>query len=165
MGCSSPSILNDKVSRRQYRTIDTAHFQYADYPDSEYLVHQTDVTEINDRGQMVGFAWFSPEAEYQRQFSLDRGVFTALPDFRVCICEFTYPRTINNAGEYGGWRQAGFDFPYNNDGNFGYVTIHGYTHTIDSWGVYGMNDHGQIVGYDFDYRRWQWVGYVATLPK
>jgi probable HAF family extracellular repeat protein len=144
----------------QYRTIDAPHFQYP-----QYAVPQTDVTGINDRGQMVGFAWFSDEAELQRQFFLDRGVFTALPDFRNCICEFTYPRTINNAGEYGGWRQAGFDFPNNNNGNFGYVTIHGYTHTIDGYGVYGMNDQGQIVGYDFDYERWRYVGYVATLPN
>jgi probable HAF family extracellular repeat protein len=149
----------------QYRTIDAPHFEWP-----EYLVPQTDVTGINDRGQMVGFAWFNDGADFQTQFFFDRGVFTALPAF-FCQCfgfEFaiTYPRTINTAGEYGGWHQDWPHFSYNiNDGNFGYVTIHGYTHTIDGYGVYGMNDQGQIVGYDFDYDRWRWVGYVATLPR
>jgi probable HAF family extracellular repeat protein len=150
----------------KYRAIDSPYFEYP-----QYVVPQTDVTAINDRGQMVGFAWFDHLFEKQEAFSLDRGVFTALPRFCPCYgdlfspASITYPRTINNAGEYGGWRNSGTVFFPHNDGNFGYVTIHGYTHTIDGYGVYGMNDHGQIVGYDFDYDRWRWIGYVATLPK
>ena len=148
----------------RYRTIDSPIWNVPDY-----VVPQTDVSGINDRGQMIGFSWFTDlefnEQQPQNPFSLDRGVFTVLPDFRQNTSEFTYPRTINNSGEYGGRHANPAAFPNNNNGNFGFVTIHGFPHTIYGYGVFGMNDLGQIVGYDFDRDRLRWVGYVATLPK
>lgn len=136
----------------QYRTID--------YPVTyQYPESLTDVTGINDGGKMVGFSFDS------MAFSLDGSIFTQLPGFCYCAGDITYPRAINNNGQYGGWHREAFHLIYNNNGLFGYATIYGYPHTIYSNGVYGMNDRGKIVGNYFDEDLWRTVGYVADLPR
>jgi hypothetical protein len=64
-----------------------------------------------------------------------------------------YPRAINNLGMLGGVGEAGgLQDPGQGIGYsaFGFVTIYGYPYGVIGDGVYGINDHGQIVGNDFD---------------
>jgi hypothetical protein len=117
---------------------------------------------------MVGLARFS-DSYFLSPFLINGGTFSRLRDFSadcVCYSDITYPRAINNNGEYGGWHYASRrDFENNNGGLFGFATIYGYQHTIYADGVYGMNDRRQIVGSYFDENLWRTVGYVADLPK
>lgn len=132
----------------QYRTLDTPFGQ------------QTDVTGINDRGELVGFTWDDPSNGPFSAFSHDRDGFKQIPRFSYDFV-IVYPRTVNNLGMQGGWLTG--LFPYNTIA--GYVTIYGYPYVVYGNGVFGMNDKGQIVGNTFDTRLWRTVGYVATLPK
>jgi hypothetical protein len=134
-----------------YRTVDTP------------FALQTEVTDINDAGLMVGDTYDDPFNGPTHGFLSDGNTFT-LFDFPAASDTFSV--TVNNQGAHGG---IFFDPFY---GSKGYVTIYGYPYEVYA-NVEGMNDRNQIVGFTFKpfacdatgVCQVRQVGYVATLPK
>jgi hypothetical protein len=134
-----------------YRTVDTP------------FALQTEVTDINDAGLMVGDTYDDPFNGPAHGFLSDGNKFT-LFDFPAA--SETFPVTVNNQEAHGG---IFFDPIFGWDG---YVTIYGYPYEVYAH-VEGMNDRRQIVGFTFKFFdcdaqgfcQVRQVGYVATLPK
>ncbi len=136
-GASSPRVVVNKVFLNQSG--------FTQFTSIEVGSYYTEVTGINDRGQIVGN--YQPSSNYDVQgFLLDRGTFTPIG---FCVSD------INNSGQIVGSSTPHFDQAVPNKGfllDKGVLTIIEYPGSFHSFAT-GINNQGQIVGF---YRETAW---------
>jgi len=136
-GASSPTVVVNKIFSNQSG--------FTQFTSVEVGSYYTEVTGINDRGQIVGN--YQPSSNYDVQgFLLDRGTFTPIG---FCVSD------INNSGQIVGSSTPHFDQAVPNKGfllDKGVLTIIEYPGSFHSFAT-GINNQGQIVGF---YRETAW---------